>query len=175
MNPVLNGIVKRRISTANTHPAGQMKNDIPLPTPYQKRLVDIAFVIQFHLTALGHLAVWCFMYRELLRIPHVPDEGRFIVEIFVYTGIPISFGVLVAVYILFRCLLAYAKFTTAMTAMICLNMLHAVVMFAAIITPLRLLIPTVLYGIACYSYRKELESGKVRRPLANTAPPEPEQ
>ena len=134
------------------------------PTANQKRLVDIAFVIQFYLAALGHLALWCFMYRELLRIPPVPlgepDEGRFIVEIFVYQGIPISFGVLVAVYIVFRCLLAYAKFTTAMWSMIVWNIFHSVVMCFTYIVPIRLAIPTILYIIALRSYNRDLEADK---------------
>ena len=140
-----------------------------LPTPDQRRLVNIGMAIQFHLAALGHLAVWLWMLYGLLH-PTIPEdwtyeewyrEGGFITEIFVYQGIPFSFGVLVVVYILFRLLLAFADFAAALATMIKLNVVHASVLgFAALVsgaplfgvTPLRLAIPIVLYSMAYYRY-----------------------
>lgn len=126
------------------------KNTYANAMPLQKRLIDIAFVIQFYLTALGHFVVWCYMFWQLHTTPPVdgPDEGRFILAIFVYQGIPISFGVLIGVYIAFRCLLAYAKIDTALTTMMSLNLLHGIVMCFTVITPIRLIIPTLLYFAA---------------------------
>ena len=130
------------------------------PTLAQHRLVNIGMLIQFHLAAVGHLVVWLKMFNELLH-PPIPEgwtyeewyrEGGFIIEIFVYQGIPISFGILVAVYILFRCLLAYVNFDTALVTMISLNVLHALLMCWTIIVPARLAIPIVLYSVACYSF-----------------------
>lgn len=132
-----------------------MDENLPLPTPYQKRLVNIAFVIQFYLAALGHLAMWCYMYWSLFQ-PSPPDdiydEGKFVTEIFVYQGIPISFGFLVAVYILFRCLLAYTGFSTALKWMIGLDVVHSILLLGVVITPVRLLIPIILYSVAFRSY-----------------------
>ena len=130
------------------------------PTPAQQRLVNIGMLIQFHLAAIGHLAMWLYMYHALLH-PTIPEgwtyeewyrEGGFITEIFVYQGIPLSFGILIAVYILFRCLLAYANFGTALAIMISFNVLHTLLMCWTIIVPARLAIPIVLYSFACYYY-----------------------
>lgn len=148
------------------------------PTPRQKRLVDIAFIVQFYLAALGHLALWCYMYRSFLQLPPPPvdgwDDTRFVTEIFVYQGIPISFGVLVAVYILFRCLLAYADFASAMTAMIILNVLHSFIMIFTVITPVRLLIPIILYSMALHSYTLDSKNGSSRQETENISDSEPE-
>ena len=104
--------------------------------------------------------MWLWMFYDLLH-PTIPDgwtyeewymEGGFITEIFVYRGIPISFGILVAVYIIFRLLLAYADFGSALTFMICVDAFHAVIMCFTIIVPARLIIPIVLYSIARYHY-----------------------
>ena len=130
------------------------------PTPAQQRLVNIGLLIQFHLAAVGHFVVWVYMFYSLLQ-PPIPEgwtyeqwygEIGFITEIFVYQGIPISFGILVAVYILFRCLLAYANFGTALTIMIVIDVFHALIMCLTIFVPARLAIPIVLYSIACYYY-----------------------
>ena len=130
------------------------------PTPAQRRLVNIGMFVQFHLAAIGHLVVWLWMFYSLLY-PTIPagwtyeewyGEGGFIIEIFVYQGIPLSFGILVAVYILFRCLLAYANFGTALVVMITLDILHALIMCFTIIVPVRLAIPMVLYSKALYSF-----------------------
>jgi len=130
------------------------------PTPAQQRLVNIGMLIQFHLAAIGHLVVWLWMLYELYKPPPegwTPEqwygEAGFIAEIFVYQGIPISFGILVAVYVIFRCLLAYANFGTAMIIMIIIDVFHALIMCFTIIVPVRLAIPIVLYSIACYHYR----------------------
>lgn len=123
-----------------------------VPTPYEHRLVYIGIVIQFYVAAFGHLVLWIKMFHELRLPPEPNDEGRFITEIFVYQGIPVSFGVLVAVYILFRLLLALTRFQTALGWMIGLNIFHSIIMFFAVITPLRLLIPTILYAVAYRSY-----------------------
>ena len=131
-----------------------------LPTPAQRRLVNIGMVIQFHLAAIGHLVVWLQMLHKLHN-PKIPEgwtyeqwynEGGFITEIFVYQGIPISFGILVAVYILFRCLLAYADFGSVLVFMIAFNVIHALLLCFTIIVPARLAIPIVLYSIALYHY-----------------------
>ena len=127
-----------------------------LPTPSQQRLVNSGMVIQFHLAAIGHLVVWLWMFIYLLYNPQPydpSDEGHFIIEIFVYQGIPVSFGILVAVYIIFRCLLADANFGTALIFMIIIDVLHALIMCVTIIVPARLIIPIVLYSIALYHYR----------------------
>lgn len=153
-----------------------MNGNMP-PTPQQKRLVDIAFIVQFYLAALGHLALWCYMFWSLRQLPPPPvdgwDDARFVTEIFVYQGIPISLGVLVAVYILFRCLLAYADFASAMTAMIILNVFHSIVMFLVVITPVRLLIPTILYIAALRSYMRDLKSSPMPRETEATSGSEP--
>jgi len=130
------------------------------PTPAQQRLVNIGMLIQFHLAAIGHLAMWVWMYCELLRTDPT-NEGYVIFQVFVCLGIPISFGILVAVYILFRCLLAYANFGIALAIMISLNVLHAGFMglvglgtgaYPIFIVPVRLAIPIILYSFACYHY-----------------------
>ena len=142
-----------------------------LPTPAQLRLVNIGMVLQFHLAAIGHLAVWVYAYYSLLY-PTIPDgwtyeewyrEGGFITEAFVFPGIPISFGILVAVYILFRCLLAYTSFSTALKVMIGIDVLHSLLMCFTIFVPARLAIPIVLYSIALYSF--------VRTPRETTESP----
>jgi hypothetical protein len=120
-----------------------MSND-PLPALAQRRLVNIGMFIQFHLAAVGHLAMWLWMFYDL----HFGGDNYDLTEIVVYGGIPISFCVLVAMYILFRCLLAYANFDTALKTMITIDILHAIVMCFTIITPARLVIPIVLYLIA---------------------------
>jgi hypothetical protein len=113
-----------------------------------QHLVNAGMFIQFHLAALGHIVIWLWMFVDRYD-PHFGSGGEpGISEIFLYTGIPISFGVLVAVYILFRCLLAYANFGTALITMITIDVLHAIVMCFTIITPARLVIPIVLYSIA---------------------------
>jgi len=129
------------------------------PTPAQQRLVNIGMLLQFHLAALGHLAMWVGMFYGLLQSDPETNEAHVIIEAFVYTGLPISFGILVAVYIFFRCLLAYTDFGTALLVMISLNLLHAGIMGLAglglplfFIVPIRLAIPIVLYSIACYFY-----------------------
>ena len=143
-----------------------MSNERISPTPAQQRLVNIGVLIQFHLAAIGHLVVWLWMLITVIRTPtpiHLSDAGYdswFIASIFVGTGIPISFGILVAVYILFRCLLAYANLGTALTVMITFNVLHASIMGLVglgliplfLIVPLRLAIPTILYYCALRSY-----------------------
>jgi len=119
------------------------------PTLAQQRLVNIGMLIQFHLAAIGHLVVWLWMFYD-------PDyqQGKSdgITEIFLYTGIPISLGILVAVYIVFRCLLAYANFGNALAFMISFSLFHAIIMCFTIIVPARLIIPIVLYSIARYHY-----------------------
>jgi len=138
------------------------------PTPAQRRLVNIGMLIQFHLAAIGHVIMWIMLFRELHEPP--PEgwtyeewymEGGFITEAFVYQGIPLSFGILVAVYILFRLLLAYANFGIALAIMIVLDVFHAGIMgligigtgfILFYIVPIRLAIPIVLYSIACYFY-----------------------
>ena len=119
-----------------------------VPTPAQQRLVNIGMVLQFHCAAIGHLVVWLWMLYELMN-PHSEYD---LLEVFVYAGIPISFGILVAVYILFRCLLAYANFSTALKAMLAINILHSLLMGFTIIVPARLAIPIVLYSFAYYYY-----------------------
>jgi len=122
------------------------------PTPAQQRLVNIGLLIQFHLAAIGHLVVWVWAFGAMLK-PHVFDWGEMPPEAVVYVGIPISFGILVAVYIIFRCLLADANFGTALIFMIIIDVLHALIMCVTIIVPARLIIPIVLYSIALYHYR----------------------
>jgi len=138
-----------------------------LPTPAQRRLVNIGIVLQFHCAAIGHLVVSLWMFYELMKGP--PEgwsyedwsrEGGLIAEAFLYMGIPISFGILVAVYIIFRLLLAYFDFGTALVFMIVIDVLHALgmgimgIMGAVFfcIVPLRLVIPIVLYLFAYYFY-----------------------
>ena len=137
-----------------------MSNSHIPPTPGQRRLVNVGMFIQFHLAAVGHLAMWLYMLYEL-HFPTIPEgwtyekwymEGGFITEIFVYQGIPISFGILVAVYILFRCLLAYADFGTALFVMIFLDVVHALLMCWTVIVSARLAIPIVLYAMALHHY-----------------------
>ncbi len=118
-----------------------------LPTTRQQRLLNIGMVLQFHLAAVGHVLLWLVMFFSLSYDgPYNPDN--FITEIFVSTGIPISFGVLVAVYIFFRILLTKADFAKALKVMIIFNLLHSIIMSIFLITPLRLLIPTILYAFA---------------------------
>jgi hypothetical protein len=142
-----------------------------LPTPVQLRLVNIGMFIQFHLAAIGHVVVWLWMLHSFQN-PKIPDgwtyeewyrEGGFIIEIFVYQGIPFSFGILVAVYCFFRGLLIHANFGTALVIMIVFNVLHATLFGLAavglgaplfLIVPARLAIPIVLYAIACYLYHR---------------------
>ena len=139
------------------------------PTPGQRRLVNVAMFVQFHLAALGHLAVWVWALFKLQQYPTPIDisderyESFFFTAVLVQEGIPISFGILVAVYILFRCLLAYAKFGVALAFMISINSIHAVLMGLAgfglsfsllFVVPLRLAIPIVLYATACYLYHQ---------------------
>jgi len=119
------------------------------PTPTQQRLVNIGMLIQFHLAAIGHLVVWLWMFYELMK-PHTEYE---LLDVFVYAGIPISFGILVAVYCFFRGLLIYVNFGTALAIMISFNLFHALVMGFTIIVPARLIIPIVLYSVALYRYR----------------------
>ena len=121
-------------------------------SPYQRRLVNIGIVIQFYLAAIGHFVVWGMMYHSLQRpFANSNDDTRFVVEIFVHTGIPISFGILVAVYIFYRLLLAFTKLETALGWMITLNLIHSGIMLPFwFIVPLRLAIPTILY---CFAYR----------------------
>ena len=136
-------------------------NRIP-PMPEQCRLVNIGMFIQFHLAAVGHLVVWLWMFYQLQQYTppmHPSDEGYdafFITTIFVYEGIPISFGILVAVYILFRCLLAYADFGSVLVFMIAFNVIHALLLCITIIVPVRLAIPIVLYSIALYCYSRHV-------------------
>jgi hypothetical protein len=111
-------------------------------------------LIQFHLAALGHLVLWLWMFYDLHHLHAADWEGAVVLEVFVYYGLPISFAILVTVYILFRCLLAYASFSTALTTMIAVDVLHAIVMGFTIIVPVRLAIPIVLYSIACYSVHR---------------------
>lgn len=134
-----------------------MKSNANSLTKFQKRLIDIGFIIQFYLAALGHFVVWWEMYNAMLR-PAPPkdfDDTRFIAEIFVFQGLPVSFGFLVFVYILFRCVLWSTKIDTALSFMICFNVIHSLLLCFFIITPARLTIPTLLYAIAYYSYYKE--------------------
>ena len=133
------------------------------PTPAQQRRVNIGMLIQFHLAAIGHIALWVLMFTYLLYNPHPDpaDEGHFIIEIFVYQGLPISFGFLIAVYIFFRCLLAYANFGTALKIMIAFNVFHAVICCLTIIAPVRLIIPIMLYSIALYHYRTTWLSAQI--------------
>ena len=128
-----------------------MSTERILPTPAQQRLVNIGMFIQFHLAAIGHLVVWLLAFYAMLQ-PHVFAWGELPPEAVVYVGIPISFGILVAVYILFRCLLADSDFGTALVIMISLNIVHAFLMCWTIIVPIRLAIPIVLYSIARYHY-----------------------
>lgn len=130
---------------------------IPVPTQRQRRLVDIGILLQFYAAAVGHLVVWLWVFYSLSqRPPHQEgqpyDETRFVMEIFVFPGIPISFGVLVCVYIVFRLLLAYAEFPTALMMMIALNIFHSLLMCQTVFVPARLLIPTILYAVALYFY-----------------------
>ena len=162
-----------------------LKERVP-PTLGQRRLVNVGMFIQFHLAALGHLVVWGAMLYSLLY-PTIPEgwtykewymEGGFITEIFVYQGIPISFGILIAVYILFRCLLAYAQFETALFVMIFLDVVHALFMCWTIIVPARLAIPIVLYSMAWFHYHaycnnllrenESRERNEVKRPDAQS-------
>jgi len=125
------------------------------PTPAQRRLVNIGMLIQFHLAAIGHIVVWLIMFFELMQHPFEEwnSAGGGLLIVFVFPGIPISFGILVAVYILFRWLLAYADFGFALAIMISLNVLHALLMSFTIFVPARLAIPIVLYSFALYHYR----------------------
>ena len=114
------------------------------PTLVQRRLVHIGMLIQFHLAAIGYLTVWLWTLEDLLPF-----------------GIPFSFGILVTVYILFRLLLAYARFGVALVSMISISGLHAILMgflgFAMplfFIVPVRLAIPILLYSAAYYHYRR---------------------
>lgn len=147
-----------------------MNETSPPPTLCQKRLVDIAFVIQFYLAALGHLVVWC--YLSLVSC-HSGIDAIVVVYI-IYLGIPISLVVLVAVYILFRCLLDYLPFPTAMVSMIVLNVLHGLVMSCIVITPFRLLIPTILYAMAFCTYGTDPKHGPFPGDDENKPTPEPE-
>jgi len=149
------------------------------PTPAQQRLVNIGMLIQFHLAAIGHVVTWLHMYHSLLH-PTIPEgwtyeqwymEGGFIIETFVYTGLPISFGILVAVYITFRLLLAHANFGTALAIMISLNVLHAGIMgligigtgiILFCIVPVRLAIPIVLYSVALYFYHNHSSQARIQ-------------
>ena len=136
-----------------------------LPTPSQQRLVNIGMVIQFHLAAIGHLVVWVWMLIVVLRTVYFDEiHNEWLTAVILILGIPISSGILVAVYILFRYLLAHAKFGTALITMIVIDVLHSVVMGCTIIVPLRLAIPIVLYSIALYSF--------VRTSPENMEPPD---
>jgi hypothetical protein len=131
------------------------------PTPAQRLLVNIGMIIQFHLAAIGHLVAW-WQTLHSFQNPKIPDgwtyeqwymEGGFITETVVFTGIPISLGILIAMYILFRCLLAYAGFEIALPIMISISFLQAIAIgFIFYPTAARLAIPIVLYSIACYRY-----------------------
>jgi len=133
-----------------------MGNKMQKMTPYQRRLVNIGIVIQFYLAAIGHFVVWGMMYHSLQHPFENPnDDTRFVVEIFVHTGIPISFGILVAVYVLYRLLLAFTRSETALSWMITLNLIHSGIMFIFCVTPIRLAIPTILYCLAYRDNRKE--------------------
>ncbi len=142
-------------------------NDKPaktVPTAHQQRLLNIGMVLQFHLAAVGHVLLWLVLFFSLsYDVPYDPDT--FVTRIAVGEGIPISFGVLVAVYIFFRILLAKADFSNALITMIVFNILHSIIMSPLLITPLRLLVPTILYAFA------------LRRPpapLTEAGPPQPE-
>jgi len=124
------------------------------PTPAQQRLVNIGMLIQFHLAAIGHLVVWLWMVYELFQPVQPHDEGRIVVEVAAYAGIPISFGFLIAVYLFFRYLLAYAKFDSALKTMIIFNAFHAVICCMTIIAPIRLIVPIILYRLALRSIGK---------------------
>ena len=119
------------------------------PTPAQQRLVNIGLFIQYHIAVIGHFAVWLWVFCGRYFM-HNDWDG--LAEIFLYIGIPTSLCILVAVYNLFRWLLAYADFGTALTAMIFIDILHALLMCFTIFVPVRLAIPIVLYSIACYYY-----------------------
>ena len=144
-----------------------MSTECTPPTSEQRRLVNIGMFIQFYLAAVGHLVVWLLVLYDWNQ-PHPEGwEGDVVYEVMVYAGIPISFGILVAVYILFRCLLAYASFGSALTAVIAIDVLHALIMCFTIITPARLIIPIVLYSFALRSYMKDnasQEHNEVERP-----------
>jgi len=135
-----------------------MLNRCISPTPEQHRLVNIGMFIQFHLAAVGHLAVWVCAFDALI------NGGGFPAGILAWFVVPISFGVLVAAYILFRFLLAYADFSTTLTVMISINVCHSILatllLFSPIviaeffyIVPVRLAIPIVLYSMALYHYK----------------------
>ena len=108
--------------------------------------------IQFHLAALGHLAIWLLIFSEVQR----GASGG----ILFYQGIPVSFVILIAFYFLFRFRLAYSSFDNALVFMIVLNVAHAlfiglhglILTPLFLITPLRLAIPIVLYSIALHHY-----------------------
>ena len=133
-----------------------MGNERQKMTPRQQRLVNIGIVIQFYLAAIGHFVVWGMMYHSLQHTVDPNNEGLFITEILVYTGIPVSFGILVAVYVLYRLLLAFTRSETALSWMITLNLIHSIIAFPLwFIAPIRLAIPTILYCLAYRDCRKE--------------------
>jgi uncharacterized membrane protein len=123
-------------------------------------------LIQFHLAAFGHIALWLLAFYDLHQ-SHAPgwEEGA-VLAAMVYAGLPLSFGVLIIIYILFRLLLAYTDFSTALKTMITVDIVHAVVMSIVIITPLRLAIPIVLYSIACYCYYRTTGNESRERSVA---------
>ena len=125
-----------------------------LPTLEQRRLVDIGMLIQFHLAAIGHFVVWALVFYELRRPQPDGWEGAVVFEIAFYAVIPISFVVLVVMYVLVRLLFVYVGFGTALATMWWMSVVQAVIMCFTIITPLRLAVPIVLYSIASYHYAR---------------------
>ncbi|MGL6197251.1 MAG: hypothetical protein ACRC2T_20765 [Thermoguttaceae bacterium] len=144
-----------------------MKNNYDA-TPYQERLVKIGIFIQFYLAAIVHVITWLFMVYLLYCMKSDPGHsyrsGAFL-EAIVYAGLPISFGVLVVLYILFRLLFRFLHFSGALEIIITLNIIHATIMMMLIITPLRLLVPTILYILA---YRDCLKNDAAINNMNNT-------
>ena len=137
-----------------------MQTDRISPTSAQRLLVNIGMLVQFHLAAVGHIAIWLL---EVYNIAKYGYDG-FEVGIFLWFIIPISFGFLIAFYVIFRLLLAFADFGTALVAMITIDIFHAILMgvLGFMIVPIRLSIPIVLYAIAYYYYRTTLLHEKIR-------------
>ena len=127
-------------------------NHIP-PTLVQLRLVNIGMVIQFYLTAVGLAFVWWGAFVALME-----GEG-FPAGIMAWFIMPTLFGILIVLYILFRCLLAFCKFSTALAGMISISCFLAIITYVTyftIIVPLYLAIPITLYSIAYCKYSKLL-------------------
>ncbi len=115
--------------------------------------IRLGFILQFYLAAIGHLVVWLLLFIAWKTAPP-DDEGSIFYEVFVTLGIPISFAVLIAVWIFFHFMARKATSNT-LFIMILFNIIHGILMFQMLITPLRLLFPTLCYYKSWRALKKQ--------------------